>query len=141
MGGALHQSDFDPAGCQPQTQATPGWCLSHPRRWAWCRHKAEVPALGVTSQLRRTLPDKGAALISMMLLLMTWSPLNFKGVQSAAVNVICELARRNPKNYLSLAPLFFKLMTSSTNNWVLIKIIKLASSPPILPFSHRVGTP
>ncbi|EHH59040.1 hypothetical protein EGM_09040, partial [Macaca fascicularis] len=48
------------------------------------------------------------------------------GVQSAAVNVICELARRNPKNYLSLAPLFFKLMTSSTNNWVLIKIIKLA---------------
>ncbi|KAG8519145.1 AP-3 complex subunit delta-1, partial [Galemys pyrenaicus] len=39
------------------------------------------------------------------------------GVQSAAVNVICELARRNPKNYLSLAPLFFKLMTSSTNNW------------------------
>lgn len=52
---------------------------------------------------------------------------DFTGVQSAAVNVICELARRNPKNYLSLAPLFFKLMTSSTNNWVLIKIIKLAS--------------
>ena len=54
------------------------------------------------------------------------------GVQSAAVNVICELARKNPKNYLSLAPLFFKLMTSSTNNWVLIKIIKLVmyySSP------------
>lgn len=49
------------------------------------------------------------------------------GVQSAAVNVICELARRNPKNYLSLAPLFFKLMTSSTNNWVLIKIIKLVN--------------
>ena len=50
------------------------------------------------------------------------------GVQSAAVNVICELARKNPKNYLSLAPLFFKLMTSSTNNWVLIKIIKLVLS-------------
>ncbi|CAH3027442.1 unnamed protein product [Porites evermanni] len=47
------------------------------------------------------------------------------GVQSAAVNVICELARKNPKNYLSLAPLFFKLMTNSTNNWMLIKIIKL----------------
>lgn len=47
------------------------------------------------------------------------------GVQSAAVNVICELARKNPKNYLSLAPLFFKLMNSSTNNWTLIKIIKL----------------
>uniref|UniRef100_A0A1B0D8W6 AP-3 complex subunit delta n=1 Tax=Phlebotomus papatasi TaxID=29031 RepID=A0A1B0D8W6_PHLPP len=50
------------------------------------------------------------------------------GVQSAAVNVICELARKNPKNYLSLAPIFFKLMTTSTNNWMLIKIIKLFSS-------------
>lgn len=51
----------------------------------------------------------------------------FLGVQSAAVNVICELARKNPKNYLSLAPIFFKLMTSSTNNWMLIKIIKLVN--------------
>lgn len=50
------------------------------------------------------------------------------GVQSAAVNVICELARKNPKNYLSLAPIFFKLMTTSTNNWMLIKIIKLVST-------------
>lgn len=50
------------------------------------------------------------------------------GVQSAAVNVICELARKNPKNYLSLAPIFFKLMTTSTNNWMLIKIIKLVSA-------------
>lgn len=47
------------------------------------------------------------------------------GVQSAAVNVICELARKNPQNYLSLSPVFFNLMTTSTNNWVLIKIIKL----------------
>lgn len=51
----------------------------------------------------------------------------FSGVQSAAVNVVCELARKNPKNYLSLAPVFFKLMTTSTNNWMLIKIIKLVS--------------
>lgn len=50
------------------------------------------------------------------------------GVQSAAVNVICELARKNPRNYLALAPIFFKLMTSSTNNWMLIKIIKLVWS-------------
>ena len=49
----------------------------------------------------------------------------FAGVQCSAVNVICELARKNPKNYLSLAPLFFKLMTTSSNNWMLIKIIKL----------------
>lgn len=53
--------------------------------------------------------------------------MEYLGVQSAAVNVICELARKNPKNYLSLAPIFFKLMTSSTNNWMLIKIIKLVN--------------
>jgi hypothetical protein len=54
--------------------------------------------------------------------------LHATGVQSAAVNVVCELARKNPKNYLSLAPVFFKLMTTSTNNWMLIKIIKLVSA-------------
>ncbi|TGZ70822.1 hypothetical protein CRM22_002977 [Opisthorchis felineus] len=59
------------------------------------------------------------------------------GVQSAAVNVICELARKNPKNYLSLAPVFFKLMTSSTNNWVLIKIIKLFGA--LTPIEPRLG--
>lgn len=47
------------------------------------------------------------------------------GVQSAAVNVFSELARKNPKKYLSLAPVFFKLLTSSTNNWMLIKTIRL----------------
>lgn len=59
------------------------------------------------------------------------------GVQSAAVNVVCELARKNPKNYLSLAPVFFKLMTSSTNNWMLIKIIKLFSA--LTPLEPRLG--
>ncbi|CAF0958357.1 unnamed protein product [Adineta ricciae] len=59
------------------------------------------------------------------------------GVQAAAVNVICELARRNPKNYLSLAPIFFRLMTSSTNNWVLIKIIKLFGA--LTPLEPRLG--
>ena len=59
-------------------------------------------------------------------------------VQSAAVNVICELARKNPKNYLSLAPTFFKLMTSSTNNWMLIKIIKLFGAlTPLEPRSEH----
>lgn len=48
-------------------------------------------------------------------------------VVSAAVNVICELARKNPKNYLSLAPQLYKLLTTSSNNWMLIKIIKLVS--------------
>ncbi|UYV70621.1 AP3D1 [Cordylochernes scorpioides] len=59
------------------------------------------------------------------------------GVQSAAVNVICELARKNPRNYLSLAPVFFKLMTCSTNNWMLIKIIKLFGA--LTPLEPRLG--
>ena len=71
-------------------------------------------------------PDPGATLsCTLWKLVLSESYILCPGVQSAAVNVICELARKNPKNYLSLAPLFFKLMTTSTNNWVLIKIIKL----------------
>lgn len=46
-------------------------------------------------------------------------------VVSAVVSVVCELARKNPKNYLSLAPQLFKILTTSSNNWMLIKIIKL----------------
>jgi AP-3 complex subunit delta len=49
-------------------------------------------------------------------------------VISCAINVICELARKKPSNYLSLAPELFTLMTSSTNNWMLIKIAKLMSA-------------
>lgn len=47
------------------------------------------------------------------------------GVVSATVNVLCELARKNPQEYLPLAPQLFHLMTTSSNNWMLIKIIKL----------------
>lgn len=46
-------------------------------------------------------------------------------VVSASVNVICELARKNPNNYLGMAPIFFKLLTSLNNNWTTIKIVKL----------------
>ncbi|KAL9649456.1 hypothetical protein ABK040_000695 [Willaertia magna] len=46
-------------------------------------------------------------------------------VVSSSVNVICELARKNPKNYLSMAPAFYKLLTNINNNWTLIKIVKL----------------
>lgn len=41
---------------------------------------------------------------------------------SCAVNVICELADKNPKNYLAMAPQFFRLLTTSSNNWMLIKV-------------------
>ncbi len=49
-------------------------------------------------------------------------------VISCAVNVITELAEKNPRNYLPLAPAFFKLLTSSANNWMLIKVVKLLGS-------------
>lgn len=55
-------------------------------------------------------------------------------VVSATVNVIVELSRRNPKNYLPLAPSLFELLTTSSNNWMLIKIIKLfAALTPLEP--------
>ncbi|CAA7268079.1 unnamed protein product [Cyclocybe aegerita] len=49
-------------------------------------------------------------------------------VIAATVNVLCELARKNPQDYLSLAPQLFHLLTSSSNNWMLIKIVKLFGS-------------
>ncbi|KAI9497642.1 adaptin N terminal region-domain-containing protein [Zychaea mexicana] len=55
-------------------------------------------------------------------------------VVSATVSVVCELARKNPRNYLSLAPQLFRLLTTSANNWMLIKIIKMfASLTPLEP--------
>lgn len=58
-------------------------------------------------------------------------------VVSASVNVICELARKNPKNYLALAPMFFKILTTSGNNWMLIKIIKLLGA--LCPLEPRLA--
>ncbi|ETN38993.1 uncharacterized protein HMPREF1541_07035 [Cyphellophora europaea CBS 101466] len=46
-------------------------------------------------------------------------------VTAAAVNVVCELGWRNPRDFLSLAPRLFELLTSDKNNWMAIKIIKL----------------
>ncbi|KAA8892884.1 adaptin N terminal region-domain-containing protein [Sphaerosporella brunnea] len=55
-------------------------------------------------------------------------------VVSATVNIVCELARRNPKNYLPLAPQLFKLLTDGGNNWMTIKLIKLfATLTPLEP--------
>ena len=52
-------------------------------------------------------------------------------VISTAVNVICELANKNPRNYLAMAPKFFRLLTTSSNNWMLIKVL-----PHARPFTH-----
>jgi AP-3 complex subunit delta len=50
---------------------------------------------------------------------------NYQGVVSATVNALCELALRNPTDYLPLAPQLFHILTTSANNWMLIKIVKL----------------
>ena len=48
------------------------------------------------------------------------------GVVVAAVTVMTELAMRNPKNYLPLAPLFFRLLQeNASGNWMMIKLVKL----------------
>jgi hypothetical protein len=49
-------------------------------------------------------------------------------VVAATINVLCEMVRRDPTDYLSLAPQLFRLMTTSSNNWMLIKLIKLVSN-------------
>ncbi|KLT44069.1 Adaptor protein complex AP-3 delta subunit [Cutaneotrichosporon oleaginosum] len=49
-----------------------------------------------------------------------------QGVVGATVNVVMELARRQGgKNYVPLAPELFSILTSSSNNWMLIKVVKL----------------
>ncbi|GAM17153.1 hypothetical protein SAMD00019534_003280 [Acytostelium subglobosum LB1] len=59
-------------------------------------------------------------------------------VVSCAVNVICELARKNPKNYLTLAPVLFKILTNSTTNyWMFIKIVKLFAA--LIPLEPRLA--
>ncbi|GBG30420.1 AP-3 complex subunit delta [Hondaea fermentalgiana] len=58
-------------------------------------------------------------------------------VVSCTVNVICELSRKNPRNFLALAPQLFQLLTTSSNNWMLIKIVKLMSS--LLPEEPRLA--
>ena len=59
-------------------------------------------------------------------------------VVGSAVNVICELARKNPRNYISLAPTFFELLkANSHNNWMLIKVIKLFGA--LAPIEQRLA--
>lgn len=60
-----------------------------------------------------------------------------QGVVCAAVTVTCELARASPKNFLGLAPVLYDLLTTSTNNWMLIKIVKLMGV--LTPLEPRLG--
>ncbi|KAK3118037.1 AP-3 complex subunit delta [Paratrimastix pyriformis] len=59
-------------------------------------------------------------------------------VCAAAVNVITELAYKNPKNVLPLVPVLFKLLTTNgpTNTWMQIKIVKVMGL--LLPIEPRL---
>lgn len=48
-----------------------------------------------------------------------------QGVVTATVNVVCELARRNPEPFVPLSPQLFEILTHTSNNWLLIKVVKL----------------
>jgi len=49
-----------------------------------------------------------------------------QGVVGATIGVVMELARRQGgRNYLPLAPELFGILTGSSNNWILIKVVKL----------------
>lgn len=58
-------------------------------------------------------------------------------VVSCAVSTVSELARLEPRRYLPLAPLFYGLLTTSSNNWMLIKIIKIFGN--LLPYESRLA--
>ena len=52
-------------------------------------------------------------------------------VTAATINVVCELGWRRPLDFLPLAPRLFELLVDGGNNWMAIKIIKLASYLPL----------
>jgi len=62
---------------------------------------------------------------------------NDPAVRGAIVNVFCELARRNPANFLNLAVPFFSMLSTVHNNWTLIKIIKVFGY--FAPLEPRLG--
>ncbi|XP_050237182.1 AP-3 complex subunit delta [Mercurialis annua] len=68
---------------------------------------------------------------------------NDSQIVSAVVGVFCELAKKDPKSYLPLAPEFYKILTDSRNNWVLIKVLKIfAKLAPLEPrLAKRVIEP
>ncbi len=58
-------------------------------------------------------------------------------VVQAAVTVLSELAMHNPKTYLPLAPKFYKLLTTSSSNWMTIKLVKVFGV--LTPLEPRLG--
>ncbi|CAL0323957.1 unnamed protein product [Lupinus luteus] len=61
----------------------------------------------------------------------------------AVVGVFCELASKDPRAYLPLAPEFYRILVDSKNNWVLIKVLKIfAKLAPLEPrLAKRIVEP
>nr|AGH62048.1 AP-3 complex subunit delta [Trypanosoma grayi] len=62
---------------------------------------------------------------------------NDPAVRGAVVCVLCELARRNPANFLGLAVPFFSMLSTVHSNWTLIKIVKVFGY--FAPLEPRLG--
>ncbi|KAL3343557.1 hypothetical protein AABB24_027206 [Solanum stoloniferum] len=58
-------------------------------------------------------------------------------IVSAVVGVFCDLACKEPKSYLPLAPEFYKILADSRNNWLLIKVLKIFVK--LAPLEPRLG--
>ena len=58
-------------------------------------------------------------------------------IVSAVVGVFCELASRDPRSYLPLAPEFYRVLVDCKNNWVLIKVLKIFAK--LAPLEPRLG--
>ena len=48
-----------------------------------------------------------------------------QSVVCSVVSVLCELVIKHPHNYLEMAPLFYRLLLGSTNNWMTMKLLKI----------------
>ncbi|XP_049852179.1 AP-3 complex subunit delta-like [Schistocerca gregaria] len=58
-------------------------------------------------------------------------------VVSAALGTVCELASKNPKDYVILAPVLFKILSSSKQYWNLIKVVMIFTY--IMPCEPRLA--
>ena len=47
------------------------------------------------------------------------------GVRMSAISAIYEITKINPEVFLVTIPVVYQLLSEATNNWVLIKLIKL----------------
>ncbi|KAK4409544.1 AP-3 complex subunit delta [Sesamum angolense] len=59
------------------------------------------------------------------------------GILSAVVGLFCELAVKEPRSYLPLAPEFYKILVDCRNNWILIKVLKIFAK--LAPLEPRLG--